>query len=50
MQAKYLVPCDCNRDSLKFDMQHDHVLDKWNFDLLTRDLWAKYLLPCCYMS
>ena len=36
-------------------MQHDHVLKKLNFDLLidprvvvgSRDLWAKYLLPCC---
>ena len=24
-----------NRDSLKFDMQHDYVLKKWKFDLLT---------------
>ena len=31
----YLVPCCCNRDSLKFDLQNDHVLKKWNFDLLT---------------
>ena len=35
MQAKYLIPYCCNRDTLKFDMQHDHVLKKWNFDLLT---------------
>ena len=35
LQAKYLVLCCCNRDSLKFDMQHDYVLKKWNFDLLT---------------
>ena len=24
------------RDSIKLDMQHDHVLKKLNFDLLTR--------------
>ena len=30
-----MVPCCCNRDSLKFDMQHDQVLKKYNFDLLT---------------
>ena len=24
--GKYLVPFCCNHDSLKFDMQHDHVL------------------------
>ena len=35
VQAKYLVPCCCNRDSLQFDMQHDHVLKKLTFDLLT---------------
>ena len=34
MQAKYLIPCCCNRDSLKFDMQHDHVPKKLNCDLL----------------
>ena len=35
-------------------MQHDHVLKKLNFDLLTTSLGsgvgglrAKYLLPCC---
>ena len=42
--------------SLKFDMQHDHVLKKVNFDLLTpspgsegggRGLQVKYLLLCC---
>ena len=35
MRVKYYLPCCCNRDSLKFDMQHDHVLIKWSFDLLT---------------
>ena len=35
MQTKYLRPCCCNRDSLSFDMQHDIVLKKLNFDLLT---------------
>ena len=35
LQAKCLVPCCCNRDSLKFDMQHDHVLKKLICDLLT---------------
>ena len=55
MQAKYLAPCCFNLDSLKFDMQHDHVLKKPNFDLLIPSpgsdgfcgLRAKYLLPCC---
>ena len=49
MQANYLLPSCCICDSL-FDMQHDHVLKKLNFDLLTPspygcrgrgDLWAK---------
>ena len=31
-----MVPCGCNSDSLKFDMQNDHVLKKWNFDLSTQ--------------
>ena len=35
LRAKYLLPCCCIRDSLLFDMQHDHVLKKLNFDLLT---------------
>ena len=34
LRAKYLLPCCCSRDSLKFDMQHGHVLKKLNFDLL----------------
>ena len=41
-------------DSLKSDMQHDHVLKKLNFDLLTNPqgrrgegLQAKYILLCC---
>ena len=49
--AKHLLPCCCIYDSLTFDMQHDIVLKKMNFDLLTprvrRGLWAKYLLPFC---
>ena len=35
MLVIYLVPCFCDRDSFRFDMQHDHVLKKWNFDLFT---------------
>ena len=35
-QVKCFVSCCCNRDSLKFDMQHDDVLKKRNFDLLTQ--------------
>ena len=35
-------------------MQHDIVLKKLNFELLTprvRGVWVqKYLLPCCYIS
>ena len=34
-QAKYLLPCCCIPESLQFDMQHDHVLKKFKFDLLT---------------
>ena len=34
LQAKHLIPCCCNRDSLQFDMQHDLVLHKLNFDHL----------------
>ena len=33
LRAKYLVPHCCNPDSLKFDMQHDHIVKKLNFDL-----------------
>ena len=35
MRAKYLLQSCCIRDSLSFDMQHDHVVKKLNFDLLT---------------
>ena len=35
LEDKHLVPCCCIRDSLLFDMQHDHVLKQWNLDLLT---------------
>ena len=56
LQAKYLVRCCCNCDSLKFDMQHDHILKKGNFDLLTQTGWwgdglrAKYFIPCGCIS
>ena len=33
--AKYLLPCCCISDSILFDMQHDNVLKKLNFELLT---------------
>ena len=33
--AKYWLPWCCIHDSLKFDMQNDHVLKKLNFDVLT---------------
>ena len=58
-QANYLLPCSCNCDYIKFDMEHDDVLKKLNLDLLTpspglgkgggtgRGLWPKYLLQCC---
>ena len=36
LRAKYLLPCFCIGDSLKFDKQHDHLLKKLNFDLLTQ--------------
>ena len=35
LQAKYFLPWCCIHDSLKFDMQNDHVLKKLNFDVLT---------------
>ena len=35
LRAKYLLPWCCIHDSLKFDMQNDHVLKKLNFDVLT---------------
>ena len=38
LQAKYLLPCYCISDYLKFDMQRVHVLIKLNFDLLTPSL------------
>ena len=34
-RAKYLLPCCCIRYSITFEIQHDHVLKKLNFDLLT---------------
>ena len=33
-QSRPCLPCCCIRDSLKFDMRHDHILTKLNFDLL----------------
>ena len=33
--AKYMLPRFSIRDSIKFCMQSDHVLEKLNFDLLT---------------
>ena len=51
----YHVAAFC--DSCKSDMQHWHVLKKFNFDLWTifqgggggveGGMWAKFLLPCC---
>ena len=35
LQAKYLLPWCCIHDSLKIDMQNDHVLKKSSFDVLT---------------
>ena len=35
LRPKYLLPWSCIHDSLKFDMQNDHVLKKLNFDVLT---------------
>ena len=35
LQSKYLLQCCCNRDFLLFGVQHDHVLKKLKFDLLT---------------
>ena len=35
LRAKYLLPWCCIHDSLKFDMQNDHVLKKLNFDVWT---------------
>ena len=63
LQAKYLVPCCCNRDSLKFDMKYDHVLKKQTnmefspIDPIRRakggggqSLRAKCFLPFCCIS
>ena len=36
LRAKYLLPLCCIHDSLKFDMQNDHVLKMLNFDILTQ--------------
>ena len=58
MRAKHFIPyaCCCICYSIKFDMQHDLVLKKLNFDVLTprvrlgrwvEGLQAKYLFPCC---
>ena len=35
LRAKYMLPRFSIRDSFKFGMQSDHVLEKLNFDLLT---------------
>ena len=35
LRTNYLLPCCVIRDSFLFDMQHDNVLNKLNFDLLT---------------
>ena len=35
LRAKYMLPRFSIRDSIKFCMQSDHVLEKLNFDLLT---------------
>ena len=47
----FLLSWCCIRDSLKFDMQYDHVLKKTlNLDLVPTvagSLRANYLLPCC---
>ena len=32
LRAKYLLPCRCIHDSLKFNIQHDRVLIKLSFD------------------
>ena len=54
LRAIYIYLLPTARDSHYMDMQHDHVLEKLNFDLLTPSLgWglgglqAKYLLPYC---
>ena len=36
LREKYLLPCCCFRDFLYFDKQHDHVLKKLNFDIVTQ--------------
>ena len=33
MWAKYLLSCCCMFRSLQFDMQHDHILKKFNFGI-----------------
>ena len=48
LRVKYLLQRCCICDSLQFDMQQDHVLNKLTFDHRVRgagrgDLWPKYL-------
>ena len=35
LQVKYLLPCSCIHDSIKFDMEHDNLLKKLSIELLT---------------
>ena len=35
VRTEYVLACCCIRHSLLFDMQHDHVLKKLNFDIFT---------------
>ena len=37
MRAKYLLPWCYIHDSLKFNMQNDHVLEMLNFDVFNQD-------------
>ena len=53
LQGKYSLPCCCIRGSIEFEMQHEHVLKKLNFDLFTPwvgdgGLRTKYLLQCFF--
>ena len=35
VRTTYVPECCCTLDAIEFDMQHDHVLKKFNFDILT---------------
>ena len=45
-----MLPCCCIYYFLQFDLQHDHVLKKLNFDLLTPRVGGRGRLQAKYLS